>query len=64
MNRKTLSERGHTDHQLLESAGQAWQQGDLTAARKHLQEALRLNPQDSLARATLEEIAQQTGAKP
>ena len=61
MNRKTLSERGHTDHQLIESAWQAWQQGDLTAAEHAYRSVLDRDDRNGLAHNNLANLLRQCG---
>jgi tetratricopeptide (TPR) repeat protein len=64
MNRKTLSDRGHTghlDHQLMESAWQAWQQGDLTEAEHAYRSVLERDDCNGLAHNNLANLLRQCG---
>jgi Tfp pilus assembly protein PilF len=67
MNRKTLSDRGHTDHQehlnhqLIESAWEAWQRGDLTAAERAYRRVLETEDRNGLAHNNLANLLRQCG---
>jgi hypothetical protein len=61
MNRKTLSDRGHTDHQLIESAWQAWQLGDLTEAEHAYRCVLERDDRNGLAHNNLANLLRQCG---
>jgi tetratricopeptide (TPR) repeat protein len=61
MNRKTLSERSHTDHQLFESAFQAWQRGDLNAAEYAYRTLLERDDRDCVAHNNLANLLRQGG---
>ena len=61
MNRKTLSDRGHTDHQLIESALQAWQRGDLTEAEYAYRTLLERDHSNGLAHNNLANLLRQCG---
>jgi len=64
MNRKTLSDTGHKDHldhQLVESAWQAWQQGDLTKAEHAYRSVLERDDRNGLAHNNLANLLRQWG---
>ena len=61
MNRKTLSDRGHTDHQLAESAWQAWQRGDLAEAEHRYRTLLERDDRNGLAHNNLANLLRQGG---
>jgi len=67
MNRKNLSDQGHTDHlnhldhQLLESAWQAWQQGNLTEAELAYRRVLERDDRNGLAHNNLANLLRQCG---
>ena len=59
MNRITLSDSGRTDHQLIESAWQAWQQGDLTEAEHIYRSVLARNDRNGLVHNNLANLLRQ-----
>ena len=61
MNRKTLSDRGHTDNHLLESAWHAWQQGDLTKAEHTYRSVLERDDRNGVAHNNLANLLRQCG---
>ncbi|CAN7687965.1 tetratricopeptide repeat protein [Caballeronia sp. LjRoot34] len=61
MNRKILAGREHTDHQLIESASRAWQQGDLTKAEHAYRGVLERDDCNGLAHNNLANLLRQCG---
>jgi len=61
MNRKTLSDPGHTDHHLLESAWHAWQHGDLTTAEHAYRSVLQRDDRNGVAHNNLANLLRQCG---